>query len=223
MEVNNLHVSKERLEQFKILLEDWLPKEASIAIALDNSYVYYAPSNHHLHLDIGNNIHPDSIAARVLKSKTKTEAIIDNSIFNIPYYAMGYPIYLDQREAALVIVLPSTYIPEKQEPYKFLTGKQDEDWTPIPIEQISHIESLQKRTWFYTQNEQYKTNITLKELQTKLPEFFLRIHRSYILNIYFIKRISRDLASNFVIELKNGAELPVSQSYINDLRKVLEF
>lgn len=223
MEINNLHVSKEKVEQFKILLEDWLPKEASFAIAVDNMYVYYAPSNHHLHLDIGKNIHPDSIAARVLETRTKTEPIIDNSIFNIPYYAMGYPIYLDELEAALVIILPSTYIPEKQEPYKFLTGKQEEDWTPIPIEQISHIESLQKRTWFYAQNEQYKTNITLKELQTKLPECFLRIHRSYILNIYFIKKISRDLASNFVIELKNGAELPVSQSYINELRKALGF
>ncbi len=223
MEINNLHVSKEGLEQFKFILEDWIPKDASIAIALNNTYIYYAPSTQHLHLDIGKDVHPDSIAARVLKTRKKTEALMDDSIFNTPYYAIGYPIYLDQYEAALIVVLPSSYIAENQKPYKFLTGKHDEDWMPIPIEQISYIESLQKRTWFYSQSEQYKTNVTLKELQTKLPEFFLRIHRSYILNIYFIKRISKDLASNFIVELKNGTELPVSQSYINDLRKVLEF
>lgn len=223
MEISNLHVSKEGLEQFKLILEDWVPKDSSIAIALDNRYVYFSPSPQHSHLVIGDNIHCDSIAARVLKTRRKTESIMDNSIFNTPYYGVGYPIYLDHHEAALIIVLPSTYIPEKQEPYKFLTGKQDEDWTPIPIDQISHIESLQKRTWFYSQNEQYKTNVTLKELQTKLPEFFLRIHRSYILNVYFIKRITKDLASNFIVELKNGTEIPVSQSYINDLRKILEF
>lgn len=96
-------------------------------------------------------------------------------------------------------------------------------WTPVPVEEITHIESLQKRTWFYANNEQFKTNFTLKELESKLPEFFIRIHRSYILNIYFIKNITKDITTNFIIQLKNGIELPVSQSYINDLRRVLEF
>ena len=219
----NFQISREEFDQFKIILEDWISKEASIAIAIGDSYVYHSRSEHHQHLDFEKSVHPKSIASRVLKTRKKTEALMDDSIFGKPYYAIGYPIYFKQQEAALIVILPSTYTEEKQKPYKFLTGKQDEDWTPIPIEQISHIESLQKRTWFYAHNEQYKTNITLKELQTKLPEFFVRIHRSYILNIYFIKRISRDLASNFIVELKNGIELPVSQSYINDLRKVLEF
>lgn len=223
MRLKDLLVSKEGLEQFKVILEDWIPKDASIAIATDNTYVYFAASIHHIQLGIGDTIHPNSVAAQVLKTRKKSDAIMDESLFGKPYYAIGYPIYLGDQEAALIIILPPTYVPEIPQKYKFLTGKQNDDWTPIPIEQISHIESLQKRTWFYANNEQYKTNITLKELQTKLPECFVRIHRSYILNIYFIKRITKDLASSFVIQLKNGVELPVSQSYINDLRKVLEF
>ncbi|TSI08354.1 LytTR family DNA-binding domain-containing protein [Lysinibacillus sp. BW-2-10] len=223
MEMENFQISKEEFDQFKIILEDWISKDASIAIALGETYVYHSKSTHHSHLEFGEAIHPESIAARVLKSRQKTEAIIDQSILGEPYYAIGYPIHFNKQEAALIVILPSTYSVEKREPYKFLTGRQDEDWTPVPIEQISHIESLQKRTWFYAQNDQYKTTITLKELQTKLPEYFVRIHRSYILNTYFIKRISKDLASNFVIELKNGTELPVSQSYVNNLRKALEF
>lgn len=226
MEIGNFRVTMgevERFEQFKIILEDWIPKDASIIIAMNDMYAYYWPSIKHLHLKIKEEVHPKSIAAQVLKSRGKTEVLVDDSIFGTPYHAIGYPILIEQQVAALVVVLPSSNLPEKQEPYKFLTGKQDEDWTPIPIEQVSHIESLQKRTWFYAGDEQYKTNITLKELQIKLPEFFLRIHRSYIINIYFIKRISKDLASNFVVELNNGTELPVSQSYINELREVLEF
>lgn len=223
MEEQNFQISKEEFDQFKIILEDWISKDASIAIALGNTYVYHSKSNHHNHLEFGEAVLPESIAARVLMTKQKTEAIIDHSIFGEPYYAIGYPIYFKQQEAALIVILPSTYNEERKTPYKFLTGRQEEDWTPVPIEQISYIESLQKKTWFYDQNNQYKTNVTLKELQTKLPEFFVRIHRSYILNIYFIKRISKDLTSNFVIELKNGTELPVSQSYVNNLRKALEF
>ena len=226
MEVGNIREMKEKfkeLEQFKIILENWIPKDASIVIALDETYVYSSPSVNHIHHKLSEEVHPNSIAAKVLKNRMKTDILTDDTIFGTAYHSIGYPIIIEQQEAALVVIFPSSYVPEKHEQYKFLTGKQDEDWTPIPIEQVSHMESLQKRTWFYTANEQYKINCTLKELQLKLPEYFLRIHRSYIINIYFIKRISKDLASNFFVELKNGSELPISQSYINDLRKVLEF
>lgn len=226
MNTGNVREMKEEykgLEQFKILLEDWIPKDTSILIALDDTYVYYSPSIHHIHHKLSEKVHPNSVAAHVLKNREKTKILIDDSIFGTPYYAIAYPIIIEQQEAALIVVLHASYVPEKQAHYKFLTGKQDEDWTPIPIDQVSHIESLQKRTWFYANDEQYKTNITLKELQLKLPDYFLRIHRSYIINIYSIQRLTKDLASNFVVELKNGSELPVSQSYINQLRKLLEF
>jgi len=35
--------------------------------------------------------------------------------------------------------------------------------------------------------------------------------------------MARDLTSNFIITLTDGSELPVSQSYINNLRSALEF
>lgn len=216
-------ISNEGLEQLKIILEDWIPKNASIAVASEDSYIYYSPSIEHLHLTIEDKIHPESVASHVLQTRMKTGIVLDSTIFGKPYFVIGYPIYLSQKNAALIIIFPSSYTPEKKEPYKFLTGKQEDLWTPVPVEEISHIESLQKRTWFYANDEHFKTNYTLKELQTKLPEFFVRVHRSYILNIYFIKNITKDITTNFIIQLKNGTELPVSQSYINDLRRLLEF
>jgi len=223
LNMENSQKTNMELEQYKIILEDWIPKDSSVAIAVDSSYVYFSPSIHHPHHNLVENVHPKSIAAHVISNRKKTEVLADESIFGTPYYAIGYPITVNQQAAALLVILPSTYVPEKREPYKFITGKQEDDWIPIPIQQISYIESLQKRTWFYAEDKQYKTNTTLKELQIRLPVFFLRIHRSYIINIYFIKRISKDIASNFIVELKSGTKLPVSQSYINELRRTLEF
>lgn len=153
----------------------------------------------------------------------KTDAILDNSLFDTPYYGIGYPIYIQNKPAALVIVLPSSFTAKRAEPFQFLTGKQEEEWNPVAINKISHIESLQKKTWFYVEGDQYKTSITLKELQLRLPSYFIRIHRSYIVNIHFIKKMARDLTSNFIVTLIDGSELPVSQSYLNDLRSALEF
>ena len=210
-------------EQLMIMLKDWIPSDSSVAIALNDTYIYFSSGHHNIHLEVGRQVQPGSIAAQVLSSNKRTDAILDNSLFDTPYYGIGYPIHIQDSPAALIVVLPSTFSIQKLEPYQFLTGKKDEDWNPIAINRISHIESLQKKTWFYVEAEQFKSTITLKELQMRLPSFFIRIHRSYIINIHFIKKMTRDLTSNFVVTLKDGNELPVSQSYINNLCHILEF
>ena len=223
MNLNNIEVGKNVLEQYKVILEDWIPSDASIAIAVNDTYIYFRSGHHNFSLTMGSRVPEDSIAYKVLHEKKKIDAVMENTLFETPYYAIGYPVTINNELGALVVVLPPLFKVDGPNLYQFLTGKQDEDWIPVPIENISYIESLQKRTWFYSNKQQYKTTVTLKELQTRLPGTFIRIHRSYIINIFFIKRISRDVASNFIIHLKDGNELPVSQSYINQLRTVLEF
>lgn len=214
---------KENLEQYKTILEDWIPKKAFIAIALDNKYVYFSGHDQQFHIELGEEIPKNSLAYRILQTGQKSDAVLETSLFDTPYYAVGYPIVIENNPAALIIVLPHTYRKPVLDTYKILTGKQKEDWVPIFVEHISHIESLQKSTWFYKEGLQYKTAITLKELETRMPDPFIRVHRSYIINIHYIKKISRDLTSSFIIKLKDGNEIPVSQSYITELRKRLEF
>lgn len=213
---------KELFEQYRDILIDWIPTGASIAIAIDDTFVYFSSGNHNISLQIGTTVPKESLAYRVLHERGKVDAMMDNTLFNTPYYAIGYPISINNQNAALIIVLPSLYEQKSIEVLQFLTGKLQDDWVPVLIEDISHIESLQKKTWFYRNTEQFKTNVTLKELQTKLPSFFIRIHRSYIVNIRFITRISKDFSSNYVVHLQTGVELPISQSYINNVKEALQ-
>lgn len=215
--------AKDISEQYISMLSDWIPTDSSIAIAVDNSYIFIQPGHPSIHLERNQQVLPGSIADQVLRTQKKTETILDNLSCDTPFYGIGYPILIQDEPAALVVILPSTFTTKKTEPFEFITGKQDEEWNPVAINKVSHIESLQKKTWFYVEREQFKTNITLKELQIRLPPYFIRIHRSYIVNIYFIKKMARDLTSNFIITLMDGSELPVSQSYINNLRSALEF
>lgn len=223
MSLQNIEIEKSILNQYKVILEDWIPQDASIAIAVNTSFIYFSTGHHPFILKVGSVVPKDSIAYKVIQTGKKVDAVMENTLFETPYYAVGYPILVNGEQGALIVVLPSLFKVKSSDIYQFLTGKQMEDWVPISIDQISHIESLQKRTWFYSKGQQYKTAVTLKELQTRLPNNFLRIHRSYIINICYIKKISRDLTSNFIVQLKDGVELPVSQSYINNLRAVLEF
>lgn len=224
MNYENSKNSKGLFEQYKAILEDWIPNNASIAIAVQDTFVYFGSGHHNISLEVGSVVPDDSVAYKVIQTRQKVDAMMDSSLFDSPYYAVGYPLTINNLPGALVVVLPPLFKVENTESiYRYLTGKYDEEWFPIAIEKISHIESLQKHTWFYSDGGQYKTRVTLKELQLRLPDIFIRIHRSYIVNIYFIKKIYRDLTSNFIVQMKDGTELPISQSYVNEVRNILEF
>lgn len=222
MTKEKLRMSNEELQQYTTLLEDWIPDDATIAIGVGDHYICSIEGSSNIQIKEGQPIEPGSIAEEVIRNRRKIKALVNQSPFGIPYYGIGYPIQIHDEPGALIVILSPSY-QQRPEPFRYLTGKQQEDWSPIPIEQISHIESLQKKTWFYANDEGYCTNFTLKDLHIRLPQSFLRIHRSYIVNIAYIQRISRDLSSNLILTLKDETELPVSQTYATELRAVLGF
>ena len=96
-------------EQLMIMLKDWIPSDSSVAIALNDTYIYFSSGHHNIHLEVGRQVQPGSIAAQVLSSNKRTDAILDNSLFDTPYYGIGYPIHIQDSPAALIVVLPSTF------------------------------------------------------------------------------------------------------------------
>ncbi|WP_233189616.1 LytTR family DNA-binding domain-containing protein [Sporosarcina sp. P7] len=221
--MENKDIPKKILNQYASVLEDWVPKDASIAIAVSDHYIYYVPGMHDIHLREGQHIQTGSIAEVTIKDQRKVEVIMDNSLYGTSYFGIGYPIDVQGEDGALIIILPPNFHVLKKDQLQFLTGKKEDEWFPIPLDQVSYIESLHKKTWFYTAGENYNISFTLKDLHLRLPRCFLRIHRSYIINMNCIEKISRDFSSNLVIKLVDGTELPVSQTYLNEVRALLGF
>lgn len=211
------------LEQVGFIMGDWIPKEASIAIAVDGHYIYCKAGARDLHIQQGEEVLEGSVAARTYIERKRTEMLAGESILGAAYYGIGYPIEIAGKSGVLVIILPPDYMIQPKQPLRFLTGKVEETWRPVPIEQVSHIESSQKKTWFYADDETYCSIHTLKHLKDRLPDAYLPIHRSYIVNIPFIKEISRDFTSNYSLTMKDGSVLPVSQNYVGSVRERLGF
>lgn len=59
---------------------------------------------------------------------------------------------------------------------------------------------------------------TLKYFETSLPPYFIRIHKSYIVNIYFISRIHFSKSKCY---LNFNEELPFSNNYRNSVEHIL--
>lgn len=87
----------------------------------------------------------------------------------------------------------------------------------VSIEDILYIEAERNYCRIFTRNKEYLLVITLKEMDKKLPsKHFLRIHRSYIINISQIKEIA---TSHIVIARK---AIPIGKSLKNELLKRLQ-
>nr|WP_246596295.1 LytTR family DNA-binding domain-containing protein [Bacillus alkalicola] len=107
----------------------------------------------------------------------------------------------------------------------FIVGRQDDIWIPLSVDRIVYFESYQKKTFIYTEEGCYTSKYPLKTLEQRLSENFIRIHRSYIVNIAYISQISRNISSNLEVTLymQENTLLPISQSYVQKVRSMLGF
>ena len=131
----------------------------------------------------------------------KVDTIMDNSLFGVSYYGIGYPIDLQGEPGALVVILPPNYHVLKHEPFRFLTGKQQDEWSPVPVEQITYIESLQKKTWFYAENERFIHESYIKGFALTFAEYVFAhspfLHRQHSLYSTYYAEISLQISYLF--------------------------
>jgi hypothetical protein len=62
---------------------------------------------------------------------------------------------------------------------------------------------------------------TLADIEAELPSFFLRVHRSHIVNTNFIESLNREPSGTGALILTQGDTLPVSRRIMPSVRKAL--
>jgi len=89
----------------------------------------------------------------------------------------------------------------------------------IPVEDIQWFEADGYNIKIFNLTESFKLRKTMKEIEQKLdPKVFLRIHRSYIINMDYIKEIQEWFKGDYLVILKSGKKLTISKNYY---RKVI--
>lgn len=63
--------------------------------------------------------------------------------------------------------------------------------------------------------------VTLNDLEQTLPATFLRVHRSYLVNVTFIESLTRTSAGTGTLLLSQGFEVPVSRRVMPSVREAL--
>lgn len=94
----------------------------------------------------------------------------------------------------------------------------------ISTEKIDYLEAQDDYVMIYTNSDRFLKQQTMKYFEKHLDtEMFIRVHRSYIVNIQSIDRIEPYEKTNFILILKNDSKVPVSRNGMQVLKEKLAF
>lgn len=94
----------------------------------------------------------------------------------------------------------------------------------ITCDKIQYIEAQDDYVMIYTVDGKFLKQSTMKFFEQKMdPKMFVRVHRSYIVQVDKIDRIELYGRETYLVFLKNGMKLPVSKSGYDKLKVMLDF
>ena len=138
-------------------------------------------------------------------------------VWSIPSM-LGNPVFV----AAILAILAYGYyllarwLEKKYPTERPITFTSDYRKVSLKKEEILYVESHDSEVWIFTcDGQQYRNRTGISQWENLLGPGFLRIHRSYLVNIAHASLISPDLVSI------GGQSIPVSRKYKDSVKAVL--
>ena len=105
--------------------------------------------------------------------------------------------------------------PVETSPYPdVLSIKDGSEVTRVPVVDIQWVDAAGDYMCVHAQEGMHIMRKTMKELEKVLnPKTFIRVHRSAIVNINFVKKLVSHVSGEYHLILQNDTELKVSRSH----------
>ena len=103
----------------------------------------------------------------------------------------------------------------------YLIGKKKDSTYQISLDTIYYIESIDNKTYIYTDKDVYENNFKLYEIDKKLKHTnFIQISKSCIMNIDKLVSVKALLNGKYEAKLLNKEVLIISRRYVADFKKI---
>jgi len=84
----------------------------------------------------------------------------------------------------------------------------------LPVSDIRWIGAEENYVRICTGTESHLLRETMTSIEQRLdPQTFLRVHRSAIVNLHYVKEVRTESRGDFIVQLVNGQKLTMSRSY----------
>lgn len=91
----------------------------------------------------------------------------------------------------------------------------------LDVQDILYLKAEKDYTRIHVAGQSYLGSQGISVQEKRLdPQRFLRVHRSYIVNIYHVREVYRDISKTFLV-LNDQTEIVVGRSYLENLKKLI--
>ncbi|MFZ6645463.1 LytR/AlgR family response regulator transcription factor [Undibacterium sp. TJN25] len=92
----------------------------------------------------------------------------------------------------------------------------------IPVEKMDYAEAQDDYVSIQTEGKCYLKTQRLSDLETQLdPKKFVRVHRSYIINIEKLQSIERQTKDSHVALMRDGKQIPISRAGYDRIKAIM--
>lgn len=103
-----------------------------------------------------------------------------------------------------------------------LTGFSDGAARIVPATRVLYFESVDKKTFFYTAEGVFETQMRLYEIEDGLASCgFVRTGKSVVLNLKEVSSLRSEIGGRMLATLSNGERTVISRAYAPRIRKLL--
>lgn len=103
-----------------------------------------------------------------------------------------------------------------------ITATDEGETYIVSLDEILYAESVDKKTFIYTDEKVLSTDKRLYELENVLDKRdFFRCSKSVIININKVTRLKPEITRNILATLSNGEVVVISRRYAAELKKLL--
>jgi two-component system LytT family response regulator len=115
-------------------------------------------------------------------------------------------------------------LPKPARPLTRLPSKLGDRIEFVDVPKVSHFYASDKLTYASTPKKDFILDLTIAELEQRLdPDRFVRIHRSTIVNLDFVKELHSWFSERLLLKINDGkdTELTVSRERVKTLKEKL--
>lgn len=92
----------------------------------------------------------------------------------------------------------------------------------VPRASIEYVQADRDYVHVHTRSRKYLVRETLHAFLEQLQSVdFVQVHRSYVVNVGFVERVSKRISGSTVIQMTSGASIPVGRNYAASIRSLL--
>ena len=108
------------------------------------------------------------------------------------------------------------------QPLKRVLVRDGAQMRVLPLDEVHYIQAQADQVAFHHDGQDHLKAQRISELEAQLdPAQFVRVHRSFIVNVGQIQSLERTESEAYAVRLRSGKRIPVSRSGYERLRAVL--